>query len=53
MKNGISFLYNGKSNDLMATLLYNFFSQGIKNYEIKFSSFIRKFIFPLEGDDES
>ena len=37
----------------MATLLYDYFSQGIKNDEIKFSSFIRKFIVPLEGDDES
>ena len=53
MKNGISFLYNGRSNDLMAKLLYNYFSNGIKNDEIKFSSFIRLFIVPLEGDDES
>jgi|LauGreDrversion4_2_1035121.scaffolds.fasta_scaffold78929_4 hypothetical protein len=50
---GITFLYNGRSNDLMATMLYNFFSRGVKNYEIKFSSFVRRFIIPLEGDDES
>jgi hypothetical protein len=37
----------------MATMLYNFFSRGVKNYEIKFSSFVRRFIIPLEGDDES
>lgn len=50
---GITFLYNGRSNDLMATLLYNFFSRGVKNDEIKFSTFVRKFIVPLEGDEES
>lgn len=50
---GINFLYNGRSNDLMASMLYNFFSHGVKNDEIKFSAFVRKFIVPLEGDDES
>ena len=37
----------------MASLLYNYFSQGQKHFEIKFTSFVLLFIKRLEGDDMS
>ena len=47
---GLKQIYAGKSNDILANLIFNYFSKGMKNYEVTFSSFIYHFIAEIDLD---
>ena len=50
IKRGMKRIYGGKDNDHLATLIFNYFSRGMKNYLVKFSQFMYSFIFELDLD---
>ncbi|TNV86317.1 hypothetical protein FGO68_gene7004 [Halteria grandinella] len=53
IKQGLKVIYGGKPNINLTLLIYNYFSKGLRNYEIKFSQFMLQFIHFIEIDHDS
>ncbi|CDW80748.1 UNKNOWN [Stylonychia lemnae] len=49
-KKGLKLIYGEQGNDLLALIMFNYFSKGLKNYEVKFSQFMYSFIAELDLD---
>lgn len=37
LKKGLKLIYGSQGNDQLALIMFNYFSKGIRNYEVKFS----------------